>query len=132
MSTVLSPRDPAKCEREHRAWLQETERWRSDHRRALDTLQRTAEFIRGHEAELDRHEEAIRAHQSEIGARLQGGPGEGSESDERRLQEAHRRVLDEHNRFRGRHGSLVAEVLRLEVALHKASHSSPDRSAEGL
>lgn len=104
--------DPAQCERDHLLWLEEIEQWKSDHERALRTLDEVSIFVRQHEAELDGHLADIERHRGQM------GDGEVPVA----TQVRHGEVRERHNRLRGRHRGMMDEITRLAVSLHKAAH----------
>ena len=104
-----------RCEQDHALWTEEIEAWKKDHARALHTLEEATAFILRHEAEFDEHTREIEEHQK----------ASASKSRIETRREQHLKVQHRHNVFRGRHRGLIEEIMRLQVALHKASHGEP-------
>ena len=127
-TTELTARDEhQRAHRKHAAWQEEIDQWRAEHRRALETLEQATLFVQEHDALLDHHSEAIvehekalEAHEAAIAAERDEPASKMTEHD--RLEEIHQNVLEQHNRFRGRHPALMQEMARLAVELHKVSH----------
>ena len=106
-----------RCEQDHALWAEEIEAWKKDHARALHTLEEATRFILRHEEELEEHTREIEEHQR---AKNVSAPDRIET-----IREQHLKVQHRHNVFRGRHRGLIEEVMRLQVALHKASHGKP-------
>jgi len=104
--------DDAQCKKDHALWTEEIAAWRNDHARALGTLEQVKSFILAHEAELDEHLQEVREHEA---AKEQAHDGVQT------MRERHFNVKLRHNALRGRHRSLIEQVLQLQVTLHKAS-----------
>lgn len=102
------------CRKDHVLWTEEIAAWRKDHARALATLEKTTSFILKHEAELEEHLIEVARHE----AAEEGG------SDVETLKERHFAIKLRHNKLRGRHRSLIEQVLQLQVTLHKAAHGN--------
>ena len=129
-TTEISPHEEhQRAARKHAQWSEEIALWKAEHQRALETLEQAREFVQEHDALLDHHSEAIAEHDRQLvahekaisaGDQIQDDPAMAEEH--RRLEQIHRDVLEQHNRFRGRHPALIQEIARLAVELHKVSH----------
>jgi hypothetical protein len=118
-----------RAERKHESWLKEIEVWKTEHRRALETLEMATMFVQEHDALLDHHMEKIAEHARALSeheaAIASSGPDQEPSTmaaEHERLEDLHQGVLEQHNRFRGRHPALMKEIARLAVELHKVSH----------
>jgi len=100
-------------EQDHALWTEEIAAWREDHSRALRTLEEATALILMHEAELEDHLREIEEHE-------EAGAGAPNRVETRREQ--HMKVRHRHLVVRGRHRGLIEEIMKLQVALHRAGH----------
>ena len=128
-TSMTAHEEHGRAQRKHAAWLEEIQQWKADHKRALSTLADVITFVEEHDALLDHHAEAIGEHEKRLQeheaaiAASRGGEDEPEVAAEhRQLEELHHQVLEQHNRFKGRHPALIRQIAQLAVELHKVSH----------
>jgi hypothetical protein len=128
-SGLTASEEHRRAERKHALLLEEIEQWKAEHLRALETLYRAETFIRDHDALLDHHADLIseharrlEEHEAAIAASTSGRHDPSLASQHEELEKLHQEVLEQHNRFRGRHPALVREITQLAIELQKVSH----------
>ena len=109
----------ARARRDHRAWLEDYGRWRSEHRQALAMLVKVQATVLEREAALESQAAEVQSHELDLQEYDLIGSGEGSPDPEKQLSahaefaRKHERAREVYERAKKQHVNVVEEVEKL-------------------
>lgn len=119
MSRQVEISQEAKARRDHRAWLEDYGRWRSEHREALAMLIKVQAAILEREATLERQAAEVHSHELELQGYDLVGIDTCSPDPEKQLAahaeftRKHERERELYERTKNEHVNIVEEVKKL-------------------